>query len=98
MSDDLGPVVYGRQQQLQYLNSAQTVEERNYSEATAQAIDAEVRELVEEGRKRAREILTRCRPALDALAAELEEAETLSGEDVERIAASSKSAPTAAPA
>ncbi len=98
MSDDLGPVVYGRQQQLQYLSSAQTIEERNYSEATAQAIDAEVRELVEEGRERAREILTHCRPALDALAAELEEAETLTGDDVERIAASRKPAPAATPA
>lgn len=29
MSENLGPVVYGRQQQLQYLSSAQTIEERN---------------------------------------------------------------------
>ncbi len=87
MSDSLGPVVYGRQQQLQYLKSAQTVEERNFSGATAQAIDAEVKTLVEEGRKRAREILTRCRPALDKLTAELEDKETLSGDDVTRIAA-----------
>ena len=87
MSDSLGPVVYGRQQQLQYLNSAQTVEERNFSEATAQAIDAEVKGLVEEGRNRAREILTRCRPALDKLTGELEDKETLSGDDVIRIVA-----------
>ena len=87
MSETLGPVVYGRQQQLQYLNSAQTVEERNFSEATAQAIDAEVKALVEGGRERARNILTRCRPALDALTKELEENETLTGEDVKRITA-----------
>ncbi len=86
MSEKLGPVVWGREQQLQYLNSAQTMEERNFSEATAQAIDAEIRALVEEGRERAREILTRCRSVLDALAAELEEKETLDGEDVMRIA------------
>ncbi|MBI1425606.1 MAG: ATP-dependent zinc metalloprotease FtsH [Gammaproteobacteria bacterium] len=86
MSETLGPVVYGRVQQLQYLNSAQSYEERNYSEATAQAIDAEVKALVEEGRERARQILTQCRPALDALSKELEKKETLSGEDVQRIA------------
>lgn len=86
MSENLGPVVYGRQQQLQYLNSAQTVEERNFSEATAQAIDAEVKGLVEEGRKRAREILTDCRDILDRLVAELEKEETLDGEKVRRIA------------
>ncbi|GAB4353541.1 MAG: ATP-dependent zinc metalloprotease FtsH [Gammaproteobacteria bacterium] len=86
MSEKLGPVVYGRQQQLQYLSSAQTVEERNFSEATAQAIDAEVKSLVEEGQQRAREILTRCRENLDRLTAELEEKETLTGDDVLRIA------------
>ncbi len=85
MSEKLGPVVWGRQQQLQYLNSAQTVEERNFSETTAQAIDAEVRALVEEGEQRAREILQRCRARLDALATELEEKENLDGEDVKRI-------------
>jgi cell division protease FtsH len=88
MSDKLGPVVYGRQQQLQYLDSAQTMEERNFSEETARMIDAEVRMLVEEGRDRAREILRRCRPVLDELSAELEARETLDGDDVSRIAAS----------
>ena len=86
MTEELGPVVWGRVQQLQYLSSAQTVEERNYSEATAQAIDAAVKALVEEGQQRAREILERCRPVLERLAAELEEKENLSGEDVQRIA------------
>ncbi len=86
MSENLGPVVYGRQQQLQYLESAATMEERNYSEETARAIDAEVRALVEEGRERARQILHDCRKTLDELAAELEARETLNGDDVKRIA------------
>ncbi len=86
MSEALGPVVWGRQQQLQYLSSAQVIEERNFSEATAQAIDAEVKALVEEGRERARGILTRCSAVLDALSAELEEHETLDSEQILRIA------------
>ncbi len=86
MSDQLGPVVYGRQQQLQYLENAPAVEERNYSEETARAIDAEVRALLEEGRERARKILHDCRDVLDRLAAELEKRETLTGEDVKEIA------------
>ena len=86
MSDQLGPVVYGRQQQLQYLENAPTMEERNYSEETARAIDAEVRALLEEGRERARAILRDCREVLDQLAAELEKRETLTGEDVREIA------------
>ena len=86
MSDKLGPVVYGRQQQLQYLENAPTMEERNYSEETAEAIDAEVRSLLEEGRERARQILQECRETLDRLSAELEQRETLTGEDVRKIA------------
>lgn len=88
MTDALGPVVWGREQQMQYLSSAQSVEERNFSEATAQAIDAEIKALVEEGRERAGEILIRCRAVLDALAAELEKQETLDGDEVLRIAGS----------
>jgi len=88
MTEELGPVVWGRQQQLQYLNTSQMTEERNFSEATAQAIDAGVKALVEEGRERAGEILARCRPVLEALASELEEKETLDGDEVMRIAGS----------
>ncbi len=87
------PVVYGRQQQLQYLASAQTIEERNFSEATAQAIDAEVKALVDEGQQRARGILSRCRDVLDRLTAELEEKENLDGEEVRRIAAGCREEP-----
>ena len=85
MSEKLGPVVYGRVQQLQYLNSTQAMEERNFSEASAQAIDAEVKALLEEGRQRARDILTQERTVLDQLTVELEEKETLSAEDLGRI-------------
>ncbi len=85
MSEKLGPVVYGRVQQLQYLNSTQAMEERNFSEASAQAIDAEVKALLEEGRQRARDILTQERMVLDQLTVELEEKETLSAEDLGRI-------------
>jgi cell division protease FtsH len=86
MSEKLGPVVWGRQQQLQYLNSAQTLEERNFSEATAQAIDSEIRALLDEGRERAHEILARCRDVHERLAVELEEKETLDAEDILRLA------------
>jgi cell division protease FtsH len=85
MSQSLGPVVYGRTQQLQYLSSSNAIEERNFSEATAQQIDLEIKNLIEEGQQRAREILERERNLLDALTAELELRENLSKDDVERI-------------
>ncbi|HFD92010.1 MAG TPA: AAA family ATPase, partial [Gammaproteobacteria bacterium] len=83
MSDKLGPLTWGRRQQLRFLD--QTAEERNYSEETARLIDAEVRALVEEGRQRASEILTANREVLDAVAASLEEKEVLGGEEVKAL-------------
>ncbi|MEQ8234432.1 MAG: cell division protein FtsH, partial [Gammaproteobacteria bacterium] len=96
MSATLGPVVWGRRQELQYLAGAPGLEERNYSEATAQAIDDAVRALVEHGRDRARAILEQRRVALDALAAALEARETLDGAEVMRIAGAGAPAPAPA--
>ncbi len=88
MSEKLGPMTWGRRQQLQFLG--QSSEERNYSEETARQIDAEVKALVEEGHDRATAILSEKRPVLDALASKLEEKEVLSGEEVEKIIAQSE--------
>ena len=84
MSQKLGPLTYGRRRQLAFLGVTGD-EERNYSEDTARLIDAEVRGLVDEGQKRARAILSARRPALDALAAALEEFEVIDREEVERL-------------
>jgi cell division protease FtsH len=84
MSGALGPLTYGRRQRLQYL-PVEGAEERNFSEETATLIDAEVRGLVEEGRRRAFELLTQHRPALDAIAGQLQEHEVLNREEVKRL-------------
>jgi cell division protease FtsH len=84
MSKVLGPLTYGRRQQLAYLN-VEGAEERNFSEETARLIDNEVRKLVEEGLQRVREILTQRRATLEKLAALLKEKEVVSGEEVKAI-------------
>lgn len=56
-----------------------------YSEETARLIDEEIRRIVQDASERARDILSKKRPALDLLAAELLERETLSLEEIERI-------------
>jgi len=84
MSSKLGPLTYGKKQQLVYLG-VEGQEERNYSNETAGLIDSEVRGLVEEGQSRAHEILTAKRPLLDELAALLQEKEVLSGEEVDQL-------------
>jgi cell division protease FtsH len=84
MSKRLGPLTYGRRQRLAYLNVEGT-EERNFSEETARMIDTEVRDLVEEGQRRAREILTERRSTLDEVARILQEREVVSGEEVKDV-------------
>ena len=85
MSQKLGPLTWGKRQELQFLQGQGVTEERNYSEQTAEAIDAEVRALVEEGHRRATEIITRRRAVLDALSEYLLEKEVISGEEVDEV-------------
>jgi cell division protease FtsH len=84
MSERLGPLVYGKSQQARFLD-ATFGEERNYSEATAQAIDAEVRAIVEAKWTRAHEVLVRRRAELEAIAARLLSVETLEGAELMRM-------------
>ncbi|MEC4747446.1 ATP-dependent zinc metalloprotease FtsH [Methylomicrobium sp. Wu6] len=81
MSKKLGPLVYGKRQQLQFLET-EISEYRNYSDITASLIDAEIKMLVEEGESRAREILTLNRPMLEKLAGLLQEKEVINREEV----------------
>lgn len=84
MSPRLGPLTWGRVHRALYLETEAT-EERNYSEKIAEQIDAEVKGLVEEAQRRAREILERRRKTLDALAQRLEEKEVISGDEVKAV-------------
>ncbi len=84
MSKKLGAVTFGKQEQLAFLGVA-SQEERNYSEATARLIDDEVKALIDEGYRRACEIMQSKRNVLEALAKKLESQEVLSGEEVDEI-------------
>ncbi|HFC53488.1 MAG TPA: ATP-dependent metallopeptidase FtsH/Yme1/Tma family protein [Gammaproteobacteria bacterium] len=84
MSKKLGPLTWGKRQQLAFLG-VESQEERNYSEETARIIDEEVQDLVEEACQRAGQILSANREQLDRLARELENREILSGEEVDEI-------------
>jgi cell division protease FtsH len=80
MSEDLGPMVYGQKEELIFLGR-EISEQRDYSESIAEKIDAEVRVLVQEAYKRAKEILQQYRAQLDAIAARLIEIETIDKEE-----------------
>ena len=64
--------------------------ERPYSDATAEKIDASVKQLLEEAAERARVVLERNRDSLDALAKALLEEETIEEEGVDKLLAGAK--------
>ena len=83
MSDELGPVALegtgGR------LIGGGISENRGYSPQVAQAIDLEVAKIIKEGKDKAREILTKYRPALDKISKRLLEVETMEREEYEAL-------------
>lgn len=84
MSTELGPMVYGQKEELIFLGR-EISEQRDYSEAVAEKIDKEVRSLVNQAYTQAKELLTKYRGELDAVANRLLEVETLSREEFEKI-------------
>jgi cell division protease FtsH len=84
MSGELGPMVYGQQEELIFLGR-EISEQRDYSEAVAEKIDKEVRLLVNDAYNQARSILSKYRDRLDAIANRLLEIETLSRDEFEKI-------------
>jgi cell division protease FtsH len=84
MSDKLGSMVYGQQEELIFLGR-EISEQRDYSEAIAEQIDVEVRRIVDDAYQQALKILKQYREKLDAVANKLLEVESLTREDFEKI-------------
>ena len=88
MSDKLGPVVFGKKEELIFLGK-ELSEERNYSEKLAELIDEEVIRLIKKAQTQAERILKRRRKTLDKIAKVLLEKETLEKEELAKIVKSS---------
>jgi cell division protease FtsH len=84
MSNEMGLMTYGQKEELIFLGR-EISEQRDYSEAVAERIDAEVRHLVDDAYKLTRKLLTKYRDRLDAVAQKLLEVETLTREEFEAI-------------
>lgn len=84
MSEKLGPMVYGQKEEMIFLGR-EISEQRDYSEAVAQNIDMEVREIVNSAYKTARDLMTTYRKELDAVANRLLEIETMNRDEFEKI-------------
>lgn len=86
MSEALGPVSYGESRGEVFLGD-ELLRNKNYSEKTSEAIDEEVRHILEEAHKQAREIIEAHRDEMERLTAALMEYETLSGVEVRALLA-----------
>ena len=88
MSDRLGPVALGRSQGGMFLGR-DIVAERDFSEETAAAIDDEVRNLVDQAYRRAKQVLHENREVLNHLAEMLIDRETVDSEELQELLATS---------
>ena len=87
MSEKMGPLQFGQQEELVFLGR-DLAEQRDYSEEVAEAIDAEVQELVSAAYARVRKLLSENLELLHKVANALLERETLSAEEFREVVAS----------
>jgi cell division protease FtsH len=90
MSEKVGPLHYGSDQQEVFLGYSMGQSRVGMSDATLQLIDAEIKRLVNDAHAAATKILTEHRDQLDLLANALLEYETLSGDDIKALLAGEK--------
>jgi cell division protease FtsH len=84
MSGSMGPQTFGETHELMFLGRDIT-RTQDYSENTAQKIDAEVNRLLRDAHKRATDIITTHRETMEKIAINLIERETLDGRDVAEL-------------
>ena len=84
MSEKMGMVEYGKNDDYVFLGS-NLGQGREYSEATAQMIDTEVRKLCDDAYARALQLITDHRDKLEIIAKALLEFETLDGQQIKDI-------------
>ena len=80
----LGPITFGKKEEQIFLGR-EISQHRDFSEETAQQIDAEVRRFVDEGYKSATDILSNNRPVLEKVAQALLEREVLDANEIQMI-------------
>jgi cell division protease FtsH len=100
MSERLGPRTFGHRQELIFLGREIT-EQRDYSEDVAQAIDQEVRQLIDTAHEAARRILTEHKEKLNQIAQWLIKEETIERATLDALFAAepaAQPAPQPAPA
>jgi len=96
MSDKLGMVQYGGENEYVFLGR-DMARSKDYSENTAQEIDIEVRKIIDDSFRRAKDIIDTHRDKLEMIANALLEYETLEGSQVDDIVRTGKFTPPEKP-
>jgi cell division protease FtsH len=96
MSEKLGNVLYGEAQEYVFLGR-DMMRTKDYSEQTAQQIDDEVKRIIDEAYRTAKELIDTHRDKLEMIANALLEFETLDGSQVEDIVRTGKFTPPQKP-
>ncbi|MCL2557082.1 MAG: ATP-dependent zinc metalloprotease FtsH [Treponema sp.] len=84
MAEDLGPVAYGQEEAPIFLGK-EIARHQDYSEETARGIDKAIREILDDARARAEEIVYGNRDGVEAIANALLERETLTDDEVRAV-------------
>jgi cell division protease FtsH len=84
MSRTLGPLAFGKKEELVFLGR-EISEHRNYSDEVAYQIDQEIRDLIDTAHQRARDVLEEHADKLEAIALLLIQQETIEGEELEAL-------------
>lgn len=84
MSEKLGPITFGKPEELVFLGK-EIVETRNYSEEMAAEIDKEIEKLIKQAQKTAENIIKRKIKTLKKIAEALMKKEVLEKEDFEKL-------------
>ncbi|MBN2160273.1 MAG: ATP-dependent zinc metalloprotease FtsH [Spirochaetes bacterium] len=92
MSEKLGPITFGKRNEQIFLGR-EISQHRDYSESTAQLIDAEVNAIIEKCKLNAQRLLKKNMSKLDRLARNLIDRETLTGSEISIIMSGHKLPP-----
>jgi cell division protease FtsH len=85
MSKVLGPLAYDRGQRNAFLNDGMPSARRAMSEETAQAIDREVKDIVEMAHQQAREVIRHNRDLMETITMQLLETEAIEGKTLHHL-------------
>jgi cell division protease FtsH len=84
MSETMGPLQFGQQDEMVFLGR-ELAEQRDYSEEVAEAIDQEVRRIVDQAYQRAHSLLSNNLEKLHNVARALLDEETLNMDEFEEV-------------